>query len=37
MDRMTGALLILAAAFLLLLCVVAGNDAGTVTEVTLLP
>lgn len=37
MNRMTTPLLILGAAFLLLMWVVAGNDAGSVTEVTLLP
>lgn len=37
MSRMTAPLLILGVAFLLLLWVVAGNDAGSVTEVGLLP
>ena len=36
MNRMTTALLILGVAFLLLLWVVSGNDAGSVTEIGLL-
>lgn len=36
MSRMTTALLVLGALFLGLLVIVAGNDAGTVTEIGLL-
>jgi hypothetical protein len=37
MERMTAPLIILGLAFLLLLWVVAGNDAGPATEIPLLP